>query len=462
MHRRTGDRPHVDLSEKLLDLSRFFHPVILFAGVNLVAFGFFFFTPAEMFRKELFIPKGDPVLSLLLMLLTASLFATGSMFAAGLPIRSRMIADPLPRETFHDNLSLASNALFVVAIIAFVSTAYTAGVGLSTFTIGQFNAARDAFYASYNVLTPFRIFFLSAWIVRFYLVARGRRFGMVSLVLGLASTAMAFTLISSRLSVLIIAVGFIMLVYRGPRRFVWVFPVVAFSAPVLLGAFIAGTYLRDARVASGDFSALAMILVGYFGTPYNYLPSVLEYCSPEVAPLQLLLSPIFALLSAGSSAPLFSPNIADTVCNLPAFYNASFTPFSLPGELYISSGSLVVVAAFLLFYGFLANAAYRLYKADNDYGLLLYPMIAATLFDSYRLSLITQNFVFGNLLALLTACFLCKRIEFRLSSERLMVRWWGTKFQTGLTLRFLDKPLRVRLGGAQGSRDGLVSTRRTD
>jgi hypothetical protein len=218
------------------------------------------------------------------------------------------------------------------------------------------------------------------------------------------------TLTSARLTFLILALSFVALMYRKARPLSRVFLILALSAPLLLGTFALGTYLRDPKVASGDFSALTRVFVGYFGTPYNYLPGILEHCSPVFAPQQLLLAPVLALLPAELSKPL-SPNSFGEVCNAPAFFNPYFTPLSLPGHLYVFTGSVVLVAMFVFSYGFVANAVYRLYMANNDYGLLLYPLIAATLLDSYRLPLIIQNLIFGNILALLIIRFLSKRFE---------------------------------------------------
>ncbi len=42
-----------------------------------------------------------------------------------------------------------------------------------------------------------------------------------------------------------------------------------------------------------------------------------------------------------------------------------------------------------------------------------YPVVAATLLDSYRLPLIIQNLIFGNIVALLIICFISKRFVVR-------------------------------------------------
>jgi hypothetical protein len=363
------------------------------------------------------IPKGDPGISLLILLAFVLVFVVGSIAAAGIPMRKHKDYYPYRGNMFYKNLASASNFLFIVSILAYVWTGYAAGIGISSLAAGQLNEVKAVFYENYNIMSPFRIFFISGWILRIYLAAKGKRAGKVGLVLGIVAILLDATLTSARLTFLILAVGFVTLMYRKARPFQRVFLILVISAPLLVAVFALGSYLRDARVASGDLSFLITMFVGYFGTQYNYLPGILEYCSPVFAPQQLLLSPVLDVLPVELSQPL-SPNSAEEVCNLPAFYNESFSPLSIPGDVYVFTGSITLVVLFVFFYGFVANMVYRLYRADNDYGLLLYPLIAATLLDSYRLPLIIQNLIFANIVALLIICFLSKRYTIRFSSTK--------------------------------------------
>ncbi len=65
--------------------------------------------------------------------------------------------------------------------------------------------------------------------------------------------------------------------------------------------------------------------------------------------------------------------------------------------------------------GFIGSlkAGHWLMPQVGDYGLLLYPLVAATILDSYRLPLIIQNLIFGNIVALLIICFISKRFVVR-------------------------------------------------
>jgi hypothetical protein len=70
-----------------------------------------FLTPEEFFNDTLLIPKGNPSISLLVMLLYISIFVIGSVAASGITIRKYRDHLPHVNNTFHKNLALASNLL---------------------------------------------------------------------------------------------------------------------------------------------------------------------------------------------------------------------------------------------------------------------------------------------------------------------------------------------------------------
>jgi hypothetical protein len=380
-------------------LERRFAPLSLFLIVNVLVFLVFVATPTSYFVTELRIPKGDAWSSFLILIICIVLFAVGALFALVVPTKTSSFKMNPKR------LSWFAALFFLLSFLGFVMTVLGSGVGFSSFVVGQFNAVKDRFYASYNLFTPFRIFFLSGWVIVFYLIRERFRVSWFVIGLGLIDLGLTFVLNSSRLSILLLIGSSIPLLW-GKSRINFRLVLMIFSSFVLLiVVFAFGAFLRDSGTAAGQFSSLLRNFSGYFATPYSYLAFVPQMCSPQLAPQQLFFFPLMQLLPESWTQPWMVNNYS--VCRLEAFYNESFTVLSLPGELFVVSGSWLLVGAFFVCFGFVTNGFFRLFLAKNRFGLLVYPLLAATLFDSYRLPLAITNFVFGNLLALFVVAYLC-------------------------------------------------------
>jgi oligosaccharide repeat unit polymerase len=390
---------------KSLLLERFLTPFNLFLIVNASIFAVFCLTPSSYFMNQLGISKGDPLWSFLILANFAFLFVLGTILALILPKTNTYL------EMNSKRLAFCATMLFWVSFLGFISTIFTSGVRPSNFVVGQFNLLRDQFYQSYNIFTPFRIFFLSGWMIIFFLIREKKKISLFAIGLGSLDLIINFVFNSSRLSILLLTGGFIVLILGRSKLNLLLISRVFVTVIALVFVFAFGAFLRDAGTAAGQTSSLLRNYVGYFATPYSYLAFVPNACHPQFAPQQLFFYPILQFLPEKIANQW---NINDiSVCRTENFYAPEFNVLSLPAELFVGSGSWVLVGIYFVFYGFITNVFYRLFRTGNRFGLMVYPLLSATLLDSYRLPLMMTNVVFGNLVALTVVAILCdSRLRF--------------------------------------------------
>lgn len=397
------------------------HPAFLFTLVNASMFALFALTPDDFFEKVLLVKKGDVGLSAMLVGLTIACFVAGTFLGQAvhkIGLGTRTISrESRGRQLYW--LDFLHVVLMVVAGLGMLGTFRDMALNPAKIlaVLGHLNYVKQEFYDAYTWYTAFRVFMIGGWIIRFALTNvyhyRPRRLGLI---FGIFD-AICFFIISSRLVILMIMTIAITLKLRSVRSLV---PVVATGLALLIlgsSVFLAGVYLRGAVDGKSFIEVATEGTLGYFVTPFSYLPEVVTNSKPVLAPQMPYVTPLVCLLKDGNeTAALLAPNDFFNVCDNFSFYYGSYTPLSLFGQTYIDCGSVLLTAIFVVVLGLIAGVTFAWFARGMLPGILTYPLIAATIVDSYRLPLITQNIVFQNLFILAVAAVVLNHYAIRQSA----------------------------------------------
>jgi hypothetical protein len=136
--------------------------------------------------------------------------------------------------------------------------------------------------------------------------------------------------------------------------------------------------------ASAEFLA-------YYVSPINYSTAIVNDFSPGDLGLAALyvLGFIFSVFNVDD--PVAIGKLFDSIA---PYYNSSLNQIGLLGQFYSGWGVLFVFP--LACYGYVAQRLYYFYRRRNAVGILLYPLVYISLFDSFRGFLLTQNILAAN------------------------------------------------------------------
>jgi hypothetical protein len=86
--------------------------------------------------------------------------------------------------------------------------------------------------------------------------------------------------------------------------------------------------------------------------------------------------------------------VAAVFDSIAPYYNSSLNQIGLLGQFFTGFGPLFVVPVGI--YGYVAQRAYLSYRRRSPWGVLFYPLVYISLFDSFRGFLLTQNILAAN------------------------------------------------------------------
>jgi len=214
-----------------------------------------------------------------------------------------------------------------------------------------------------------------------------------------------FLFTSSRLTV--ISFFIIFLVFFLNTKKITTSSVVKIFLILLLIIFIfaLGIYFRSITTwqnVSGNTGILTPILYeigAYFISPVNYTVAFIEESLPFIQNGYTFLLPfVFSVLNIHIDS-----NYLNTISS---FYNPSLNQIGIISQAYINHGYFLLV--FFILYGYISGIFYRYFINKDLIGLLLYPIIYISLFDSVRGFLLMQNILAANILFIIFFHFVYK------------------------------------------------------
>ena len=216
------------------------------------------------------------------------------------------------------------------------------------------------------------------------------------IILLLAIVLFVFT--SSRRSLMIIIIiGALFHVHKPYISKVGLFKIMM-AVPVLLVIFAIGVLIRSKgtwALYAGSSNVVIMVVsefIGYIISPVNYSVALVEegrffYSSSVLSTFFSFILSVFNL--AGEADKVYLASIDN-------FYNPSLNQIGLVGQWYTGFGPLLFIPSFV--FGFISRKSYDLFIHRNITGMLFYPLVYFSLFDSFRGFLLTQNVIMSNIL----------------------------------------------------------------
>ena len=144
--------------------------------------------------------------------------------------------------------------------------------------------------------------------------------------------------------------------------------------------------------------------IGYFISPINYSVALIEkqqYFYPKN-----IISSLFGFIVTALNLNI-GPN--SYLQNISNYYNPLLSAHGLVGLWFTGFGPFLFIPSFL--FGYISGKYYKLFINGNLYGMLFYPLIFISLFDSFRGFMLTQNYIMSNILFIVAFLFLWKLIK---------------------------------------------------
>lgn len=172
---------------------------------------------------------------------------------------------------------------------------------------------------------------------------------------------------------------------------------VAWALLLVMLLFGAGVASRSAGTWAGLTGSDNMVLnawaefLAYYVSPVNYSTAIVNDFDPGSFGLAAVYSigvvfTVFNLDDPSALAALFH--------SIAPYYNSSLNQIGLLGQFYSGWGPLFVIP--MMAYGYMCQRAYNAYRRGTAVGLLLYPLMFISIFDSFRGFLLCQNILAAN------------------------------------------------------------------
>jgi hypothetical protein len=294
-------------------------------------------------------------------------------------------------------LCLVLSAISVLVVIRYC---LVSGVSIwETILAAQANEFREIVYSTGVVPQAFMmarhlvITSLATWFILYHYKVAPR-----TLLLILAMGGVLFLLTSSRLTVMAMVLLAMLAYTQRPERTKRSMVKLIIFAGALVVVFGVGVFARSVETwaaVTGSTNPLVIVsmeLLAYVISPVNYSVALIEYAQyyyPSNA-LASVFSFVYSVFNLeGGIDTSYLENIS-------YFYNPSLNQIGLVGKLFTGYGPFLFIP--VVVFGFVSGRAYRSFSRGRLLGVLLYPLVYISIFDSFRGFLLTQNVIISNIL----------------------------------------------------------------
>jgi len=290
--------------------------------------------------------------------------------------------------------------LSLISVIFVLIHCLEAGISIKDNLLsGQGNVFKDVVYSKApiaQVMIMARHLILTSFITWFILYKNEIHIKTLPLII--FSSAVLFLFTSSRLTIMAILLICFLYYFVGRNRIkikLYVFVLAVIGLFVVFGLGVIYRSIETWQIFTGEdniFIIVATEFIGYFISPVNYSIALVE--GMNCCYLYSVVKTFFCfILTVFNIEDVFSITYLDNIKN---FYNPSLNQIGLVGLWFTGFGPFLFIPSFL--FGFISGIAYRSYNSGSLNGLLFYPLIYFTIFDSFRGFLMTQNVIISNIL----------------------------------------------------------------